>query len=1054
MRRLASRSSRLVLVLVLSFTAALPVAAGAQYDTTLYSGLRWQSLGPDRGGRSIAVAGSDVRPLEYYFGATGGGLWKTTDAGQTWTPVTDGGITSSSIGAVQVCEADPDVVYVGGGETQLRGNIQQGDGVYRTNDGGDTWRHIGLAGAQNIARIRIHPTDCNTVWVAAFGVHSMPNAERGIFKTTNGGETWRNVLYRDERSGGVDITVDPNNPAVMYAALWEAWRKSWGMSSGGPGSGLFKSTDYGESWAEITRNQGLPQQGPVGKIGVALSPAAPWRVWALVEHDEGGVFRSDDGGATWERINDERRLRQRAFYYTRVYADPQDPDVIYALNTGLYRSRDGGKTYQAIRVPHGDNHDLWIAPSDPDRMINGNDGGANVSVNGGRTWTEQDYPTAQFYRLTITNHDPYFICGAQQDNSTACIPSRGWSHVGEQGGGSGAFFFAPGGGESGHIANSASNPNVFYAGSYGGFLSRFDYATGAYRLVNVWPENPMGESSEDIVERFQWNFPIVFSHLDPNVLYVGSQRVWKTTNEGQSWEPISGDLTRHAPETMVASGGPITKDQTGVETYATVFAIAPSYHDANVIWAGSDDGMVHVTRDGGVSWRNVTPRDAPDFVRINTIEASPNVPGKAYVACIRYLVENDRRPYVWKTEDYGASWTKIVSGIPADDFVRVVREDPEREGLLFAGSERTVYVSWDDGARWAPLTLNLPTLQVADLAVAGNDLVIATHGRSFWMIRAIAPLRQLSPEIAGADVHLFDPIDPLRGLDFGVQVVYYLADPVDSLTLEFLDGSGTVIQRFTGTRDAGGREDEGAGPSSFGSRSRQRPSVEAGSHTFTWDLRYPGYTDFEGRIFWAAGNAGPVAIPGRYQVRMTVGEQVQTQDFDIGIDPRLRDQVTVADLQARFDLAKRIRDRVSDANEAVIWIREIKEAIEGGIEENGDRTIAREAELVKTALSAVEEEIYQVKNQSAQDPLNFPIRLNNKIAALMSVVESGEFAPTDQASAMFDRLSAMLQVQLDQLEQIVATDLARLNERLVAEGLEAVEVERPDREKMQREEGK
>jgi photosystem II stability/assembly factor-like uncharacterized protein len=1018
--------------------AILPLPAAAQYDSTLYNALSWRNMGPDRGGRSIAVAGSAARPLEYYFGATGGGLWKTTDAGQTWSPVTDGQVNSSSVGAVQVCEADPDVGYVGMGETQLRGNVQQGDGVYRTTDGGTTWRHVGLEAVQNVARIRVHPTDCNTVWVAGFGVHSMANPERGVFKSTNGGETWRKVLYRDERTGAVDLTLDPNNPAVVYAALWEAWRKSWGMSSGGPGSGLFRSTDYGETWTEITRNPGLPQDGVIGKIGVALSPAAPWRVWALVEHADGGVFRSDDGGATWSRVNEERRLRQRAFYYTRVYADPEDPDVMYALNTGLYRSTDGGETFRSIRVPHGDNHDLWIAPNDPDRMINGNDGGGNVSFNGGRTWTEQDYPTAQFYRVITTHHDPYFICGAQQDNSTACVPSRGWGHWADQGGGSGAFYFAPGGGESGYIANSAADPNIFYAGSYGGYLTRFDYRTGEQRAVNVWPENPMGESSEDIGERFQWTFPIVFSHHDARVLYAGSQRVWRTTNEGQSWEAISPDLTRHAPETMGASGGPITKDQTGVETYATVFAIAPSYHDPNVIWVGSDDGLVHVTRDGGGSWQNVTPRDAPAFVRINTIEASPTTPGKAYVAGIRYLVDDDRRPYVWKTEDYGGSWTKIVSGIPEDDFVRAVREDPERPGLLFAGSERTAYASWDDGANWQPLTLNLPNTQVSDLQVKGSDLVIATHGRSFWMIPGIAPLRQLTPDVAAADVHLFDPVDPVRGVDGGVQVVYYLKTAVDSLTLEFLDDAGAVIDTFTGKKDGGRRERSDEEQSFFGGGARQQPSVEAGSHTFTWNMRYPGYTDFEGRIFWAAGNSGPAAVPGRYQVRLTVGDVQQTREFEIRLDPRLAGSVTLAQLEERFDFALKIRDRVSEANEAVVRIRDIKRAIDERLGETEDRAIARQAESVKSQLSAVEQEIYQVKNESSQDPLNFPIKLNNKIAALMGVVESAEAPPTDQSYEVYDHLSGLLQVQLDRLEEVEATELARLNEMLRGAGMEEV----------------
>jgi photosystem II stability/assembly factor-like uncharacterized protein len=1038
--------SGIVAVVVTLGTAA---PAMAQYDSTLYNALRWSNVGPNRGGRSTAVAGSDARPLEYYFGATGGGLWKTTDAGQTWRPVTDGQVHSASVGAVQVCEANPDIVYIGMGETQLRGNIQQGDGVYKSIDGGKTWRHVGLAATQNISRVRIHPTDCNMVWVAAFGVHSAPNTDRGVFKSSNGGESWRNVLYRDERTGAVDLTLDPGNPAVMYASLWEAWRKSWGMSSGGPGSGLFKSVDYGETWTEITRNQGLPETGVVGKIGVAVSPAAPWRVYAIIEHDEGGVFRSDDGGTTWIRTNEERRLRQRAFYYTRIYADPTDADVVYALNTGLYRSRDGGESFGRISVPHGDNHDLWIAPTVPDRMINANDGGANVSFNGGETWTEQDYPTAQFYRVSTTHHEPYFICGAQQDNSTACIPSRGWNHLARQGGGSGTFYFAPGGGESGHIANSAANPNIFFAGSYGGYLSRFDYQTGQRRSVNVWPENPMGQSSEGIAERFQWNFPIVFSHHDPNVLYTGSQRVWKTVNEGQSWEAISPDLTRHDPSTMGASGGPITKDQTGVETYATVFAIAPSHHDANVIWVGSDDGYVHVTRDGGASWQNVTPRDAPDFVRINTIEASPTTPGKAYVAGIRYLVDSDRSPYVWKTEDYGSTWTKIVNGIPEDDFVRAVREDPKRPGLLFAGSERTVYVSWDDGATWQTLTLNLPIVQVSDLAVEENDVILATHGRSFWVLNGIAPLRQLSPDIAQATAHLFDPVDPVRGVDFGVQVVYYLESDVDSLTLAFLDAEGIMIREYTGTKEDGAGREEGQEPSFFGGGGPQRPSVEAGSHSFAWNMRYPGYTDFDGRIFWAAGNAGPRAVPGRYQVRLTTGDVEQTQEFEIKLDSRIEGTVARSDLQERFELALRIRDRVSDANEAVIWIRDIKQAIDERLEETDERGISRQAAAVKAALSAVEEEIYQVRNQSNQDPLNFPIKLNNKIAALMGVVEGGESRPTEQSYRVFEHLDSLLQQQLDRLEGVVSTDLAQLNQLLVGEGLEAVEVERPNREELQ-----
>jgi photosystem II stability/assembly factor-like uncharacterized protein len=985
------------------------------------------------------VAGSDARPLEYYFGATGGGLWKSTDAGTTWRPVTDGKINSASVGAVQVCESNPDIVYIGTGETQIRGNIQQGDGVHKSTNGGTTWRHLGLAETQNIARIRIHPTDCNTAWVAAFGVHSMPNAERGIYKTTNGGETWRKVLERDELTGGVDLTIDPNNPAVMYAALWEAWRKSWGASSGGPGSGLFKSTDFGETWTEITRNTGLPQ-GMIGKIGVALSPAAPHRVWALVEAEDGGVYRSDDAGASWTLVNDERKLRQRAFYYTRVFADPQDPEVMYALNTGLYRSRDGGKTFQGIRVPHGDNHDLWIAPSDPDRMINGNDGGGNVSFNGGRTWTAQDFPTAQFYRVMTTHHEPYMICGAQQDNSTACVPSRGWDHISQNAGGQN-FLFSVGGCESGYIANDSRNPDIFYAGCYGGSLSRYNHSNGQTRAINVWPENPMGQSSEDLIERVQWTFPIVFSHLEPEVLYTATQKLWQSTNEGQWWEQISPDLTRADPSTMGPSGGPLTKDQTGVETYATIFAVAPSYHDADVIWVGSDDGYVHVTRDGGENWDRVTPPDAPDFVRINTIEASPTTPGKAYVAGIRYLVDNDRSPYVWKTEDYGQSWTKIVNGIPGDDFVRAVREDPKKPGLLYAASERTVYISWNDGADWQSLTMNLPNVQVSDLVVEENDLVIGTHGRSFWVMNSMDMLRQLSPQVAESDVYLFDPVDPVRGIDFGAQVFYYLAESPDSLKLEFLDGSGNVIQAYTSSSNDQAEPEMDDFARFFGGGSA-RPPRTAGSNSFRWSMRYPGYTDFEGRIFWAAGNVGPAAVPGNYQVRLTADGITQSQDFEIKLDPRL-ERVTIADLQARFDLAVRIRDRVSEANQAVLDIRSIKGDVDDRMGQTDDRAIQDQGQVVKEGLSGVEQEIYQVRNRSGQDPLNFPIKLNNKLAALMFTVESGENRPTDQSVAVYDHLSGLLQTELIRMNTIIAQDLQRLNELLREANLEPIQTERP-----------
>jgi photosystem II stability/assembly factor-like uncharacterized protein len=1020
-----------------------PDAQAQSFPQELYSNLQWENIGPARGGRSTAVAGSDARPLEYYFGASGGGLWKTSDAGTTWSNVTDHQIESSSVGAVQVCAADPDVVYIGMGETQLRGNIQQGDGVYRSDDAGETWAHVGLEEAQNIARIRVHPTDCQTAWAAALGKHSAPNPERGVYKTTDGGRSWDLVLFRDELTGAVDLSMEPGNPDVLYAAMWEAWRKSWGMSSGGPGGGLFKSIDGGESWNEITRAPGLPE-GVVGKIGVAVSPADPNRVWALIENAEGGVFRSDDAGLTWERINENRNLRQRAFYYTRIYADPQDREIVYALNTGFYRSTDGGETFDGISVPHGDNHDLWIASDEPDRMIEANDGGANVSFNGGETWTDQDFPTAQFYRVTTTNHFPYHICGAQQDNSTACVASRGWDHL-YGGDASERFLYDAGGGESGYIASNPDRPNILYAGSHSGTLTRKNQETGQTRAINVWPENPMGQSSASLVERVQWTFPIVFSPHDSNILYTTSQHVWKTTNEGQSFTRISPDLTRADPMTMIESGGPITKDQTGVEVYATIFALAPSPHDADVIWAGSDDGLVHITRDASAAspvWTDVTPPDAPDFVRINTIEASPTTPGKAYVSGIRYLVDDDRSPYIWKTEDYGQSWTKIVNGIPGDDFVRATREDPTRVGLLYAASERTVYVSWDDGANWQPLSQNLPVVQVADLVVADNDLVLGTHGRSFWVMRDITPLREMNMEVAEADVHLFNPVATYRGVDNGVQVRYYLAEESD-VKLEFLDEDGSVIETVEGDATVEERSAAvgGRGGRRFGGGAASKPSGTAGAHTFLWDLRYPGYVDFEGMIFWSGQNQGPIVLPGTYTVRLTAGGDTIERPFEVRLDPR-SEPVTVAQLQAQLDLALEVRDKVTEANQAVIDIRAIKGEVDDRQSQTSNAEIQQQGDLVKDNLSDVEAEIYQVKNESRQDPLNFPIKINNKLAALMNGVSRSDFPPTEQSRQVFERLDGLLQEEMVRFQLIIDQDLARLNQLLREEGLDPIMIRR------------
>ena len=1034
-------TAHLVSALLLAFAAATPdpIAARARQDAhataqtvdpAMFRGLRWRSIGPARGGRSQAVAGSAARALEYDFGATGGGLWKTSDGGVTWRPVSDKFFTSSSVGAVAIAESNPDVVYAGMGETELRGNILQGDGVYKTIDGGKTFTHVGLEKTLAIARIRIHPANPDVVYVAALGDPYGPNDDRGVFKTIDGGKTWTKSLFRDARTGAVDLSMDPKNPDVLYAALWEVYRTPHSLSSGGSGSGLFKTIDGGATWTELTKHDGLPS-GLWGKVGVSVSAADPNRVYAIVEAAEGGVFLSDDAGKTWKKINEDRRLRQRAFYYTRIYADPQSKDTVYILNTGVYRSTDAGKTIRAIRVPHGDNHDLWIAANDPKRMINSNDGGANVSTNGGESWTDQDFPTAQFYNVITTAHVPYHVCGAQQDNSTACVPSTG----------DGTLYDA-GGGESGYIAPDPRDPDVFYAGSYGGLLTRINRRTGEERAINVWPDNPMGFSSIDITERFQWTYPIVFSPTDPKTLYATSQHVWRTRNEGQSWERISPDLTRHDPATMGPSGGPITLDQTGVETYAVVFALAPSPVDGRVIWAGSDDGYVHVTRDDGKNWERVTPPDLPDFTRISLIEPSPHDAGTVYLAGNRYQ-RADRAPYVYRTSDYGKTWTRIVNGLPRDDYARAIREDKKRKGLLFLGTESGIYVSFDDGANWQSLRLELPVTPVHGIEVRGDDLVIATHGRSFYIMDNISVLRQLTRDMTDEPVVLFRPADATRSITRGVAIDYYLKAPADKITIEMLDAQGRSIRTFTGTpeaakdpaqpeRPAGEEGDDGFRPPA------PRVDVKAGMNRFTWDMRYAGARDFPGLIMWAGSTRGPAAPPGRYTVKLTAPDGItKTQEFVIRRDEAVA-TVSDADLQAQFALARQVNDRVSAANDAVVRIRAVKDQIAARLAKTSDARIKASGEQLTSKLTGIEGEIYQYRNRSSQDPLNFPIRLNNKLAALQGLVELGDNRPTDQAYAVFKDLSERLDKQLGALDAVINTDLPPFNKLLAGKKLAPV----------------
>ncbi|RMD86519.1 MAG: glycosyl hydrolase [Calditrichaeota bacterium] len=798
----------LIISLVLNVNAKNPEKSSVKYDLSLYKAMEWRNIGPYRGGRSVAVAGHPDQPYTFYFGATGGGVWKTEDGGLTWFNISDSLFQTGSVGAIAVAESDPNVIYVGMGEACIRGNVSPGDGVYKSEDGGKTWKHLGLAETQTIARIRIHPENPDLVYVAALGHVFGPNPERGVFRSKDGGKTWEKVLYKNDRTGAIDLAMDPNNPRVLYAALWEAYRTPWSLNSGGPGSGLYKSTDGGDTWEELTDNKGMPK-GIKGRIGVTVSPAQPDRVWAIIEAEHGGVFRSDDGGKTWRRLNGDRNLRQRAWYYSHIFADPKDPETVYVLNVRFHKSTDGGKTFTTtIRVPHGDNHDLWIDPNNPLRMISGNDGGAIVTYNGGKSWTEEDFPTAQFYHVTVDNQFPYRVYGAQQDNSTISIPSRTSSFgIGRE------HWYSVGGGESGYVAVRPDDPNIVYAGSYDGYLTRYDHRTRQAQNIQVWPENPMGAGAAELKYRFQWTFPIVISPHDPNVLYVAGNHVFKSTDEGMSWEVISPDLTRNDKSKQQPSGGPITKDNTSVEYYCTIFALAESPLKEGLIWAGSDDGLIHVTRDGGKHWNNVTPKNLPEWSLISIIEPSPHDPGTAYVAATRYKLD-DFKPYIFKTSDYGKSWKLITRGIPEDEYTRVVREDPHRRGLLYAGTERGVYVSFDDGEHWQSLQLNLPHVPIHDMVIhpREKDLVVATHGRSFWILDDLTPLYQISDEVAQSDVYLFDirPTYRMRGFRFrrrglsvgqnppnGVVIYYTFKEkPDQEVTLEILDASGKLVKKF------------------------------------------------------------------------------------------------------------------------------------------------------------------------------------------------------------------------------------------------------------------
>ncbi len=1018
------------------------------------TGLRWRNIGPFRGGRSVAVAGSASQPNVYYFGSVGGGVYKTTDGGENWIPVSDGQpFGTGTVGAITVSESDPNVVYVGMGESCIRGNFSHGDGVYKSVDAGKTWKRVGLEDSRIVGRIKVHPKNPDVVYVAAMGHAAGANEQRGVFRSKDGGKNWERVLFKSNKAGAVDLSMDPSNPNVLFASIWEAKRTPYSLESGGPDSGLWKTTDGGDTWTDISRNTGMPK-GTLGRIGVVVSPANSDRVYAIVEAEEGGVFRSDNAGATWTRVSADRNLRQRAWYYTHIYADPKNADTMYVLNVGFHKSIDGGRTYTTLNPPHGDNHDLWIAPNDPNRMIEANDGGANVSFNGGVSWSAQDQATGQFYRVALDNEFPYRIYGAQQDNSTVRILSR------TTGGGiTEKDWDVTAGSESGWVQPSPKDPNVVFGGNYGGLLERQDHRTGQQRDVNVWPDNPMGWGVEGMKYRFQWNFPILFSPNDPNVLYTGGSHVFKTLNEGQTWTAISGDLTRNDKSKQGPSGGPITKDNTSVEYYCTIFTMAESPVAKGVMWVGSDDGLVHVTRDSHAAkptWENVTKGAAglPEWAQINSIEASPHDAGTAYFAATLYKAD-DFHPYLYKTSDYGKTWKKITNGIPDNAFTRVIREDPNRRGLLYAGTETGIYVSFNDGENWQSLQLNLPIVPITDIAIhkRDKDLVVATQGRAFWIIDDLPLLHQWKDTVASADVHLFKPEEAYRmpGGGFripagaslgenppsGVSVWFSLKDkPKGDVQIEILDAAGKLVKKFSSRAP---EAPAGGGGGRFGGGPARVPA-EKGLNRFSWDLRYTEATTFPGMILWAGNTAGPRAVPGNYQVKLTVDGKTLTDTFELRKDPRV--STTQEEFQKQFDLLTKIRDKFSETSEAIISIRDVRRQVNEYAARVKDqptgKAIVDAAKDLSAKLTAIEEELYQTKNQSSQDPLNYPIRLNNKLAALAGSVAGPDAAPTDQAYQVFDDLNARTNAQLEKLKQVMATDVPAFNKLVKDQNVPAV----------------
>lgn len=994
--------------------------------------LEWRTIGPHRGGRVVAVAGHPADRMTFYFGSTGGGVWKTADGGWTWRNVSDGFFNTGSVGAVAIAPSNPDIVFVGMGEGCLRGNLSPGDGVYKSTDGGRTWSHLGLTETQHIGRIRIHPRNPNVVYVAAQGHAWGPNPQRGVYRSRDGGMTWEQVLFVSQRAGAIDLSMDPNNPDILYAATWEYERLPWGVQNGGPGSGIYKTEDGGDTWVDLTMHPGLPP-GLKSRTGVAASPRAG-EVVALVEtRDEKGLYRSRDYGATWEMVNDNVWLTSRSWYYMHIYVDPQNPDRIYVMNNRAWKSEDGGRSFERLYTPHGDNHDLWIDPRDSDRLIQGNDGGANVSFNMGETWsTIYNQPTAQMYHLTTDNQYPYRVYGSQQDNSTISIPSRSdYGRITRD------EWYPVGGGESGYLAVRSDDPNIVYSHTMASPATRYDHRTRQAQDITVWPEYHTGWGGRDLKYRFGWTYPIVLSPHDPNVLYAAGNVVFKSTNGGHSWEAISPDLSKADPEFLEPTPrygqeefgkywGPVMRENISVEYYAMVFTLAESPVQRNLLWAGTDDGLIQVSRDGGASWQNVTPPDFPDYALVSIIDPSPHEPGTAYVAATRYK-RDDFRPYLYKTTDYGQSWTKITHGIPDHHYTRVIREDPARRGLLYAGTEFGIFVSFDDGANWQSLQLNMPIVPVHDLVIKDNDLVVATHGRGFWILDDLTPLHDLSDEALQAPAHLFKPRTTVRFLEEGsavrrlqswpadegqnppngVIVHYHLRSrPSGRVTLSFETATGETIRTFSNDQ----APDDDPIPAA------------TGGNRFVWNMEYPPVQGVDG---WDMVDLeGPRVAPGTYRVSLTVGGRTYTESFDVVKDPRV--QTTQRELDEQFRLAKAIHDKLGQTLAAVRELRGARSDVKSILDDQGaSRNAKATARQLDERLWSIEDELIQFRATGGQQLWNFPIMLANKLSRLLDFVQSADQPPTVQHHEVYEDLARRVDAQIAELRQVLR-ELERL----------------------------